>query len=236
MFNFKQCFLPVFPQFWTELEISFVHCCCFSGGTFVSETVDWNAKDSPSLAILRRDHAQVLWALAQLPPTQVIHLAPQLFWACWHRWWSDHWSSSTSIVLSLLTPMVVWSGSRWGNWERGSPRFRGSSPDFVRLSRLRYLHTITCTSTSRFVSGNCTQGFPTWQTSFTVYFSVYKLCASSLVLCFSSFSLSSSLSFFSSLFSFPYIYVRYLDWASFCFSLFLYFRIYLMEWFSLGRH
>ena len=113
----------------------------------------------------------------------------------------------TSIVLSLLTPMVVWSGSRWGSWERGSPRFRGSSPDFVRLSRLRYLHTITCTSTStsRFVSGNCTQGFPTSQTSFTVYFPVYKLCASSLVLCFSSFSLSSSLSFFSSLFSFLYI-------------------------------
>ena len=101
------------------------------------------------------------------------------------------WSSSTSIVLSLFTSMVVWSGSSWGNWERGSPRFRGSSPDFVRPSRLRYL---LCTS------------FSTWRTSFTVSFPVYKLCASSLVLCFS-FSLSSSLSFFSSLFSFLYIYM-----------------------------
>ena len=82
------CFFTSFSSILNRKYL-LLHCCCFSGGTFVSETVDWNAKGSPSLAILRRDHAQVLWALAQLPPTQVIHLAPQLFWACWHRWWSD---------------------------------------------------------------------------------------------------------------------------------------------------
>ena len=81
----KRIHSKLFRKFWRsrgtkEPAYITVHCSCsFSGGTFVSETVDWNAKGSPSLAILRRDHAQVLWALAQLPPTQVIHLAPQLF-------------------------------------------------------------------------------------------------------------------------------------------------------------
>ena len=74
MFNFKQ-FHVFFTSFSSILNRKYLllHCCCVSGGTFVSETVDWNAKGSPSLAILRRDHAQVLWALAQLPPTQVIN-------------------------------------------------------------------------------------------------------------------------------------------------------------------
>ena len=123
MFNFKQ-FHVFFTSFSSILNRKYLllHCCCFSGGTFVSETFDWNAKTSPSLAILRGNHAQVLWALAQLPPTQVIILHLN----CFELVHIDGGLVREQmrmmvmmvtvmmvmmVMMTMMTMMVVWSGS-----------------------------------------------------------------------------------------------------------------------------
>ena len=166
-------FLPVFPQFWTE-NISCYIIVVFQVVHLYQKLLTGMRKAPPR------------WQFcAEITHKFFGHLLNSLL----HRW---------SIVLSLFTSMVVWSGSRWGSWERGSPRFRGSSPDFVRPSRLRYLHTwqvprLTSPGSGSWEPGYLQTSVSTWRTSSTVSFPVDKLCASSLDLCFA-FSLSSSLS------------------------------------------
>ena len=224
MFNFKQfhVFLPVVSSILNRKYL-LLHCCCFSGGTFVSETVDWNAKGSPSLAILRRDHAQVLWALAQLPPTQVIHLAPQLFWACWHRCRSDQGAdegigsagvrgsedlrrtSSGCLVSGTCTQALAQALAQ----SQAQAQTQAVSSQVIahkvfqpgrRLSLFTFLY-ISCVHQASF------------------YVSPLFLClrlSVSLVHCF--------------LFCI-YTYVRCFGRAASCFTLFLYLRNYKMEWF-----